>query len=360
VLTTLDAGSEAAQDAALAALDGNAVTVREELVTWAVGQVDRAARLRGYAIQLEDAPASTLEQDPVAASSASFLAFLLRRRGAAIEARLLKAIALLDAPEVSGLIRRCLRSADAETRAQAIEALDALGDGRLTRAVVRLLDSEPDASTSEPGTVTRVSLALADDRDVWVRAMALRTLGAYLGAEQRWVRDRAMADPHPMVRAAIETVLPTPSEPMHDRGAALDDIDRMLFLRRVPLFSMLAPEDLQRLAATTVERTWPGGEALVREGELGDELVVIVEGGVRVMRDEGYAERLITRYGPGDHIGELAVLRDGAPRTATVIADEPGVRGLVVGGEAFKAILRERPEAAMAMLATLAERLSNM
>jgi HEAT repeat protein len=360
VLGMLASGSEVAQDAALDALDGNAVTVREQLVVWAVGQVERAARLRAYAVQLEEAPASLLDDDPAASSSAGFLAFLLRRRGAAIEGRLLKAIALLDAPEASGLIRRCLRSVDAETRAQAIEALDALGDGRLSRAVVRLLDSEPEAANAEPGTVSRVALALAEDRDVWVRAMALRTLGAYLGAEQRWVRDRAMADAHPTVRAAVEGVLPAPSEPMPHSRATLDDIDRMLFLRRVPLFSMLAPEDLQRLAATSVERTWAGGEALVREGELGDELVVIVEGGVRVMRDEGYTERLITRYGAGDHIGELAVLRDGAARTATVIADEPGVRGLVVGGEAFKAILRERPDAAMAMLATLAERLSNM
>ena len=34
------------------------------------------------------------------------------------------------------------------------------------------------------------------------------------------------------------------------------------------------------------------------------------------------------------------------------------MRGLVIEGAAFKAILRERPDAAMAMLATLAERLS--
>jgi hypothetical protein len=41
-----------------------------------------------------------------------------------------------------------------------------------------------------------------------------------------------------------------------------------------------------------------------------------------------------------------------------VIAGEHGVRGLVIGGEALRSILRERPEAAMAMLGTLAERIS--
>jgi hypothetical protein len=41
-----------------------------------------------------------------------------------------------------------------------------------------------------------------------------------------------------------------------------------------------------------------------------------------------------------------------------VIAEDGGVRAQVINGESLKAILRERPEAAMAMLATLAERIS--
>ena len=63
-----------------------------------------------------------------------------------------------------------------------------------------------------------------------------------------------------------------------------------------------------------------------------------------------------TRESLSEHIGELAVLRE-RPRAATVLAEGP-VHGLVIDGEALKAILRERPEAAMAMLGTLAERIS--
>ena len=68
-------------------------------------------------------------------------------------------------------------------------------------------------------------------------------------------------------------------------------------------------------------------------------------------------ERTLRTYGEGDHIGELAVLRS-QPRVATVVADGGSVRTLVIGGEGLTVILRERPDAAMAMLATLAERLS--
>ncbi len=61
--------------------------------------------------------------------------------------------------------------------------------------------------------------------------------------------------------------------------------------------------------------------------------------------------------GPGDQLGEPAILLR-RPRTASATAEEGPVRVLVVGGSAIRAILRERPDAALAMLTSLAERLS--
>ena len=138
---------------------------------------------------------------------------------------------------------------------------------------------------------------------------------------------------------------------------SLSPIDRMLFLRRVPIFSRLGPEDLQRLASVAIERRYEPHAPLVTEGDVGDELVVIVEGEVMVVHGEGPEARLIRTYGVGDHIGELAVLR-AQPRAATVIACDDGVVGLAIGGAGLRAILEERPEAAMGMLATLADRIS--
>ena len=123
---------------------------------------------------------------------------------------------------------------------------------------------------------------------------------------------------------------------MPDTSRTLGDLETMMLLRRVPLFDGLEPEDLQRIAMTSVEHVYPADEALVREGDVGDELIVIVEGSVRVVRVEpDGTERLIRRYEAGDHIGELAVLRE-APRAATVIAEGDGVRGLVIGGAGLK------------------------
>jgi len=138
------------------------------------------------------------------------------------------------------------------------------------------------------------------------------------------------------------------------------ELETMLALRRVPLFEGLDPEDLQRIAATVVERVYAPDEALMTEGDLGEGLVVLLEGTVRVEKLEPDGSiRMIRTYEPGEHIGELAVLRE-RPRVASVIAEAGGARGLWVSGAALKAILRERPDAAMAMLATLAERISRL
>jgi hypothetical protein len=251
---------------------------------------------------------------------------VLERRERQLADRALGVLAILGAPEARGLIRRCLRSDDQETRAQALEALDSIGDRRLSSAIVGLFDADGGGGAQARGTVLS---GLTDDPDPWVRSLARRTIADEGG-----------------------TIL------MPDTERTISDIDTMLTLRRVPLFAELDPEDLHRIAATCTERSYPAGEALMREGDLGDELLVIVTGSVRVIRSEpDGSERLIRRYEAGDHIGELAVLRE-RPRVATVIAEGDGVRALVIGGEGIKAILRERPDAAMAMLATLAERIS--
>jgi HEAT repeat protein len=345
VLEALRNGSGRTQDAALEALAGHPSLARDPLLGWAEAQVARASALRGHALALDGAEAG---------SSAAFLASVIARREHAIEGRLLSALAILGAPEASGLIRRCLQAPDPEVRAQAVEALDALGDARLTRGVVRLLERDGEAAATS-ADVMATATVLADDDDRWVRALALRTLSEHLRAARRTLAERVRDDPDDLVREMVE------SEPggddMPEALPLVNDVDRMLVLRRVPLFEALDPEDLQRVAAAAVEQSWADGDALMVEGELGNELVVIVEGSVRVVHRGEDGEREVRRYGEGDHIGELAVLRE-APRAATVLAGDGGVRGLVISGEAIGSLLRERPEAAAAMLATLAERIS--
>jgi HEAT repeat protein/ATP/ADP translocase len=322
VAELLSSGSPRAQDAALLALVRHGAAVREGVVRWAEAQITRATMLRSARSALERSAGVTgAPPHPMV----DFLAAVLRHRERRLTDRALGALSVLGAPEAGGVLRRCLRSGDQEVRAQAMEALDSIGDRILRRAIVRLLDA--DTPTQRPDR-ERTLHELADDDDSWISALARRAITEAGGATQ-----------------------------MADTARTLSDIDTMLMLRRVPLFEGLEPEDLQRIATSCIERFFPTGSALVTENELGGELFVIASGSVRVVHaQEGGGELFIRRYEAGDHIGELAVLLE-RPRVATVIADED-VRALVIEGESLKAILRERPEAAMAMLATLAKRIS--
>jgi HEAT repeat protein/ATP/ADP translocase len=342
LLDTLRRGSEQAQQAAVAALGAGDET-REPIRAWALRLVERAALLRQYAVAAST-PSGTL---------AEFLSFLVAQRERRIEELVLTAIATLGAPAASGPIRRALRSPDSDVRAQAVEALDALGDRQLGRAVSRLMDADHLDEQANDETIR----ALAEDDDPWISAVAWRVLGER--NPDQWpmiVASRAGAT-DPVARFVLGTTGEISGDTMADTERTLGDVERMLFLRRVALFEQLAPEDLQRIAATATERLYHADDALVHEGDVGDELVVIVEGEVAVIQGRGPEARLIRTYQAGEHIGELAVLR-AQPRAASVIAGDAGVRGLVIGGEGLRAILRERPEAAMAMLATLADRIS--
>jgi ATP/ADP translocase/HEAT repeat protein len=352
----LEEGPDRARDAALAALIGVRSETHARVRQWAVGQAERAAVLRRRSVALAAESAESADAAD-AGGPVRYLGEVLEQRRRVIERRLLAAIAALGFPDADGPIRRSLGSSDPDVRAQAIEAVDSIGDRQLGRAVVRLLDADATAPGRRPdGPPDAVLRELTEDGDPWIRRLAMRAIGDRLAGEWRALGARVASDPDPIVQAALSGSTQHGGPPMPDTDQTLGELDRMLFLRRVPLFGGLEPEDLQRLAALAIERLYAPDEALVREGDTGDELVVIVEGDVRVVQGEGSDMRYIKSYEAGDHVGELAILRR-QPRSATVLAGIDGVRGLVISGESLRAILAERPDAAMAMLATLAERI---
>ncbi len=352
IVAMLDSGSGRAQAAALAALTGGDAGVAGAIREWALKEIERAVELRRDAAAVSALAGG--EDTDAAIPALGFLAFVLARREREVEDRLLAAMGVLGAPEATGAIRRSLRSRDPDVRGQALEALDALGDRQLAGSVVRLIEADVEPGSSPPASTLETLWA---DADPWVRALALRSSAQRIRRDWSRLMSEAERRASAIAEVALAGLLHDGGPPMPNTARTLGEIDRMLFLRRVPLFGQLGPEDLQRLASTALERLYPAGEVVVREGDPGDELIVIVEGRVRVVHGEGANETFIRTYATGDHIGELAVLTD-RPRAATVIADNLDVRGLVIDGMALRSILQERPEAAMAMLATLAERIS--
>lgn len=122
-------------------------------------------------------------------------------------------------------------------------------------------------------------------------------------------------------------------------------------LEAVPLFSGLSGRHLKKVAAAGRIARFHDRTAIVRAGEAGDSLFVVLDGDV-VVRRRGAAE---LKVGLGSFFGEMALL-DGGVRSATVLADGPVVC-LVINRQRFVKVLRAEPSIAIAMLGELAERL---
>jgi len=126
-------------------------------------------------------------------------------------------------------------------------------------------------------------------------------------------------------------------------------------LKKVPIFSELAPRDLDRLAAIVVPRQAKRGEVIIREGDQAAGVFIIVSGKVEVVRGQGRNEQVLATLGPGDFFGEMALF-EGFPRNATVRALED-TECLALTRWDFLAELKNHPEIAVAMLQVLVRRL---
>jgi CRP/FNR family cyclic AMP-dependent transcriptional regulator len=132
----------------------------------------------------------------------------------------------------------------------------------------------------------------------------------------------------------------------HDRRAEL--------LGGCPLFQGVDAEHLAAVGDKATEVEFPAGRVIARQGEIGTGFFIIVDGRVKVIRDN---EELAV-LGPGDFFGELSVL-DRMPRVAQVVTDAP-TRCLALASWDFEQVLLDHPALALAILRGLAGRLRSV
>ena len=113
------------------------------------------------------------------------------------------------------------------------------------------------------------------------------------------------------------------------------DVDR---LAKLPLFGELDHHDLTHVAGWVNEKRFGEGDVLIEEGGMPTDVFVLESGTVDVTHEE----QLIARLGPGDVVGEIALL-DPQRRTATVTATS-AVRAVALSVEDFASMDTEMPE----------------
>lgn len=122
-------------------------------------------------------------------------------------------------------------------------------------------------------------------------------------------------------------------------------------LKRAPLFDGLSKKELGELARMTEDLQVEAGTVLCREGSLGHEFFVVVDGSAEVTR----GGKKVALRGGGEFFGEIALLTE-AKRTATVTATTP-VRCFILTRRDFRRVLDENPIVERKVMRALAERL---
>ncbi len=125
-------------------------------------------------------------------------------------------------------------------------------------------------------------------------------------------------------------------------------------LKTFPLLSRLSDDKLVCLADVMREETFPAGETILREGETGDAMYLLLSGSVDVLKTTPYGDSYIAASLEDSYhcsFGEMALI-DSGTRSATVRA-RTECRTLSLSAEAFRTFCREHPETGVELLLSI-------
>jgi len=128
-------------------------------------------------------------------------------------------------------------------------------------------------------------------------------------------------------------------------------------LRPIPLFTALTAEELGKIAELCETKRWESGAYIFREGEPGNRLFIIVEGGVRISREiPGAGEEAIAVLKRGALFGEMAVF-DKSERSTDAIS-HGGTTALTISRSELEMLLEFNRDLAFKVLWAVVRMLS--
>jgi len=224
-------------------------------------------------------------------------------------------------------IRRAVEDSNEEIRDNGMEILsEGLGDARLATALLSFYRMEQQAGPSGP-------TADGEDRkpvvtDAWLQAIA--------------------------VKARAEEGEAT----LMSSWEYLSALDKMVFLKQVPIFENISIEELGLVAGIAHVRSYDDGEFLVRQGEPNAALIVVMEGHVEISgRDVTGREGTVGVLGPKMSFGEAAMFDDRvSPVSAQALFDT--VRVLEIEGPEMSRLVRLHPDIGVGLLRAAGQRIS--
>jgi thioredoxin reductase (NADPH) len=113
--------------------------------------------------------------------------------------------------------------------------------------------------------------------------------------------------------------------------------DSVRVTRREQIYPQLTSAEIERLRRFGDARRYAAGETVVRAGEVGHGLMLVLSGRVAILGREGPGRRYVATHGPGNFMGEVAQL-SGRPALVDAVAEEP-TEAVVIPPERLRALL---------------------
>ena len=261
----------------------------------------------------------------------------------------LQCLAALGYRRTLKVVRTMLARGDARRRSHAVEALAALAHRRYVQPLMPLLEPTGAATvraTDEAARRTLLETALGSE-DPYICAGAVLAWHTEFGA----LPARISIDCRPFVAQTIRELTT-----IANRGtAAREDIamNRLVFLKSIPMFSEMTLENLIAIDAAMQRETYLPDEAVVVEGEVGDKLFIVYRGAVGVRKTGDSTD--LARLGSGQVFGEMSLF-DNEPRSANVVARED-TEVLSLDRDQFHSLAHQRPQIVVEMCKVLVGRL---
>ncbi|HET9223563.1 MAG TPA: HEAT repeat domain-containing protein, partial [Roseiflexaceae bacterium] len=338
---------------------------------------------------------------------ARLLLRILRERADLLLDRVFWLVGALDDPTESRDIRRALRNDSAATRANAAEALESLTSPHLAGLIVPLVApaATPSSNEAESGSLaalTRIGTQVLGllpiklgqiFQQTWsqVDSFSVKPANHGLIHDDGWLaaitlymmiewydtgpQDAILASPT-AIRSILERTtgvqLPAERATAHamlaelktiQRGLAAERsmltlIERVIFLKQVPVFGAMIIDRLRVLASICEELECEPKQRIIAEGERGEALYVIVKGRVAIQRRDPRqpgARVELAVLGPREYFGEMSLF-DNEPYSADAVALEP-TQLLLVRQAPLLALIKRYPDIAFGFFKVLSQRL---
>ena len=133
-----------------------------------------------------------------------------------------------------------------------------------------------------------------------------------------------------------------------------DNIEKLITLKSIPMFSELDVFTLQQIQKIAVYKKIPSGETVIAEGEEGTSLYVVISGKVGVYK----GEKQINEIGAGGLFGEMAIIEK--QRRSATIKTLTDTSFLMIEGDDFERLLERNSSISGSVIRTLAGRLRKM